>query len=251
MAKYSFHGAVYPQDAKLSLDKPKKLGIIAKFQDSAIQLDLVININDSKIQVDLEINRDVIDVGTLNNTVCDVLRSLVAPYCYLRGIGLDVEITYCTKPDGSKEEFILPIQEIIDMESEYKGNPQELFNIMSMNDQLREALENIRLALRATKDLGFFCYRAIEAIMQDFKRGKGDEKKAWRLLQSSLNVEEGYIMGLKKYSDGPRHGKVLGFTSTEAASIITMVKRIIDRYIIYLQNGSKILKESDYPYLKL
>jgi hypothetical protein len=73
---------------------------------------------------------------------------------------------------------------------------------------LQRCLGDLREAIRAPKDTGFFYYRAVESLRQFFasERGMTADKASWEMLRSELGIDRADIDAIKLMADHGRHG---------------------------------------------
>ena len=113
-------------------------------------------------------------------------------------------------------------------------------------DYLTLCLSDLREAIRSTKDIGFFCYRAIESLKRyfiDTQHLENDEKTAWDLFRSTLNIDRVKIDFIKQFADPVRHGGKKQFTTDEGRKILDYTWEIVDKYIVFASDGYNIPKK--------
>jgi len=114
------------------------------------------------------------------------------------------------------------------------------------------ALANFRESMRNPAETGFFCFRAIEAIMQSMKTNPNEkDEKAWTRLRDVLRVDWGFIKEIKKHADHVRHGKPSAISDSERAKVYDYTDRIIDRYLRYIVSGRAGLSPAEFEVLKV
>jgi hypothetical protein len=112
------------------------------------------------------------------------------------------------------------------------------------------ALADFREAMRNPVGTGFFCYRAIEAMMQSMKANQ-DEKDgpAWEALRKGLQVSRAALEMIKDHADYPRHGKIKSISDANRAMVFRLTDEIVGRYLAYSSGGKIPLLSSDFPEL--
>jgi hypothetical protein len=105
--------------------------------------------------------------------------------------------------------------------------------------------------MRVPVDTAFFCYRAIEAIMQSMKAApNAADALGWERLRSNLRVEADYLKAIKKHGDHPRHGRVSAISDAERAEVFRMTDPVLSRFLEYLVRGRQALEASEFLVLK-
>jgi hypothetical protein len=104
--------------------------------------------------------------------------------------------------------------------------------------------------MRVPTDTGFFCYRAVEAMMQSMKANEDEsDKTAWPKLREALRIDRSVIDFIKGHADCPRHGRPYDLTDAERGTILKVADDIIRRYLEYLKRGKVALPEAEFPML--
>jgi hypothetical protein len=104
---------------------------------------------------------------------------------------------------------------------------------------LQRCLADLREAIRAPKDTGFFCYRGIESLGQFFlqEMKAKDDKVSWELLRSELAVDRVEIETIKGFVDPIRHGGGGWISDSERANVFTLTWNIFNKFIKYANAG--------------
>jgi hypothetical protein len=112
-------------------------------------------------------------------------------------------------------------------------------------------LADFREAMLVAVGTGFFCYRAIEAMMQSMKVAPQEEDgPAWGRLRQTLCIDRSAIDDIKQHADFPRHGKPTTITDAERTIVFELTDKIIERFFEYLIRGKKALPPQEFPVLK-
>ncbi len=250
MHKYILHGKVLPERADFSVSC-MILGV--EQPDSGLKFDMALSILKSQISVHITSESEILDYETLRNYVVDVITMHTDAFCYINGYAYGIEITSLAGENNTP--YIIFGAGIDVLEKDHVNRPYktigEIIHLIynPKYNMLRVALSDLRLAIQFTKDTPFFCYRAIESLMQYFNK-YNDEKKAWSELRSKLNISEDYIIsGIKPLADDIRHGKSPFISATVRNCIMLKTWRIIDRFIIYVKNNEIALDRIKCPEL--
>jgi len=112
------------------------------------------------------------------------------------------------------------------------------------------ALADFREAMRLAIGTGFFCYRAIEAIMQSMKAADQDKDGvAWERFRTALRIDRSAIDEIKRNADLPRHGKPSAIGDAERAKVLTLTDEMIKRFLELLVRPEKSLSPEEFPTL--
>jgi hypothetical protein len=249
MDTYVFNGKVLPERAVVDVSAPMSFGVRA--EEAGVALDAVVSIGVSQVAVMIKTEGKNVDLATLKNYVEDLVKAIVDIYGYLSGRGYDVTIDSVVHPDGRQTVFGVGIPELEKTQGERPLPFPVVFQLTFKSQHLRRALGDLREAIRSSMDTSFFCYRAVEDIVQYFRKEEdGDDKgPGWERMRKSLRIDRSWINHLKGTADLQRHG-LTPYTSGENRS--TAMKhawKVVDRFCLFIQGGSVPLREEEYPLL--
>ena len=238
---YIFYGSVVPERANC-LISPRSL----------LSSDYTLHIQclSSKIIVEtISFNADI-NIETLKNIVEHHVRIIVDSIGYTLACGYDVEIDSAYSPN-TKETWIFGTHEdIFDKEeinfSTDRGTPHpevpvtaDALAALSVKTlQLSIALSDFREAIRQPSFTAFHCYRAIEALMQEFD-GK-NKVEQWVKMRASLKVAQETIEKIRTVSKALRHGQIIEQPWEVRKEHMYITWEIIRRYIMLKTYPSKL-----------
>lgn len=155
-----------------------------------------------------------------------------------------VDLVSCTNNNGDWRIFGSDIPVLFEKK---RGTLTELssdlLTVVFSNLAVSVALADFREAMRLPMQTGFFCYRAVEAMMQTMKASPNDKDgPAWFKLRSDLRVDKSAIDYIKEHADWARHGKTGNISDSQRATIFVLADQIIGRYIDYLLGGGVSLE---------
>lgn len=248
--KWTFFGRVLPERIPLRIEGPEFVGIA---RQAGIRFRSKVEIADGQFIVPVTIESGQIDVYSLRNLVENHIRYITDLIGYLHGGSFDVDIVSAVGDEGSAVVFGITVPVL---EESRKGQPGEiaadLMQAVAESIPARMVLARFREAIRSPVDTGFFCYRAIETMMQSMKANPNDnDKTSWDLLRRQLQVDRGVIDAIKAYADDPRHGKVSSIRDDERAKVFRLTDEIVRRYLTYLRRGKSALPSSEFPRFEL
>jgi hypothetical protein len=173
----------------------------------------------------------VVDIFTLRNAVAMDVQHTVDVCCFAFGAGLGVELQCARADDGSWQYFDAFIPALKGMGT--VEIPNSLLLAVSRDTQAQIALGDFREAMRVPVQTGFFCFRAVEAIMQAFRSGDDTTKVGWDRMRAELGVSRAKIDIIKVHADWARHGQTGQITDSERRDLLLETKAIIQRYLDY------------------
>ena len=239
--QYTFFGKVHPERCNVSIAAIQ--GTIGKPGD-ALHGVLRYYISLSQVTATFVCDEPIVDIHTLKNHLEDSIRVAIDALGYTIACGYDFEVTQMIDSLGNQPtvfgvgvpvvekaaaEAGISFKEIMDLYADARGT------------YLQRCLADLREAIRAPKDTGFFCYRAIESLRQFFlhEKGAGNEKASWELLRTELNVSRDDINVIKHIADPVRHGHGAGIMDEQRAKVFVMTWKIVNEFVKYGGRGYK------------
>lgn len=249
--KYIFNGRVLPERAYVSL--PERPFDVSN-KEGKFRFAMKVSISCAQISAKVELLEGNPDIFTLKNTVDEVIGGYVDAFGYLIGCGYEVEIISATPEDATTipTVFGVNIPVLEDMKSERPLPLEDVVNNMNNSPFLLYALGDLRESIRSPY-AGFFCYRAIESVRQEFVRPEDNQNRnpSWEKLRNALRIDEDSLIKFgKDYSNAQRHGYPQYMSSEERAKVFRYTWRVADRFILYLNKGKIPLDELEFPLLK-
>ena len=248
MATLIFSGKILPERAQVNISDPIILEIPGdKFRPNfKTQLNIYMN----QVIASVEVGSKEINIADIKSELERVVRSFIDLIGYLHGHSYDVEITSVwSSQDGSVRVFGIDLPVIDGSKEDRASRFPDLIPLMCKTPNVQQVLANLRESMRIPSDTGFFCYRAIENVMQGFREESENKKKAWEHMRESLNLSREWLEFVKGHADGPRHGFYEGMSWDDRQESMKRAWKILDRYFEYLKTG-KPLSENDFPLLK-
>ncbi len=234
--RYVFIGTVLPAHQQIS--------VAGEFQFvvpvcRGLQLSGTIGIVQSRIVITGTSDSPLPDIVTAKNIVRRLVLNLVAAIGFSRGMGLDVQIDAEIGHSHPPRLFNSNFPEVGS-----EGTDDEVrrfFEHISQphTEPLRAALRDFVRAIREPDDTMMLCQRAVEVLRNTFAREPGDHETAWKELRENLAIPRQYLQPLTDRSKGPRHGQSSPVTGVERASALKTVRTVIQRYVLFLDNGKK------------
>lgn len=250
-SSWEFFGRVLPERYPVSSKLPK---LMMDVVGPSIKVEVDVFYHHSQFVCSISVLSGSADIYTLRNVVEEVTRSQVDLFGYTHGMGFDVEVlSASSRTNDEKYVFGTGLPVLISRRNlpgpitEING---ELLSAVGKSLPARLALADFREAIKARNGNGFFCYRAIEAMMQAMKTSsKEDDKVAWLKLRKTLNVRRDALDYVKEHAYFPRHGKAWAITDEEKQKVFTITDELIRRFLQFLINGERDLNTTDFPEL--
>lgn len=182
-----------------------------------------------------------IDVYTLRNVLASHLRALADYSGFLTGRHLDVEITSAAEV-GSPDSWVIFGNTIPVLFKDGASLEKESLKLALTDSSFQLALADFRKAMPEGTETGFYCFRAIEAIMQTFKQGTEKDADPWDRMRSILRVERPLIDFIKARADHRRHGKSgPSVTDRDRQKMFKVTSAILERYASLRANDLQAL----------
>jgi hypothetical protein len=190
------------------------------------------------------------DLSTFRNQMTTLCKGIYDAATFLNGVSLGVELNSLLEVETQRFwTFEDRVPELQQSASERPLETQTFINLAIRNGYLRSALSDLNSAIRFPNDTGFYCYRAIETLMQEFKQAGDDNKAAWPKFRAALLVTQTWIKPLTDKSISNRHGEMTGLSGNERVSLMKQAWTLVYRYArLKLLNATK-LPDSDFPLL--
>jgi hypothetical protein len=223
----------------------------SEVDEFGLRYNIGIQIADGQFVVPVIIELGKVDVHTLRNVVENDIRLVTDLIGYLHGCSFDVDMISAVSDDGPSVIFGTSIP-VLEAARKVKAAAIDgvLLTAVGADLPARLVLANFREAMRNPVDTGFFCYRAVEAMMQSMKESKDDkDAPAWIALGVQLQVHRSATDIIKAHADDPRHGKISVINSAERAKVFQLSDEIIKRYLEYLRHGKAPLSDPEFPLL--
>ena len=251
LGRWTFFGRRLPKRIPLKIETPETTSEVVEFE---LRYRIRICIADAQLISKVFIEKAETDIHTIRNMVASDVRSITDLVGYLHGATFDVDIISAAHEDGAAVVFGTAIS---DLKGVRTGNLNEiesdLLSAILNEVHARMALANFREAILSPVDSAFFCYRAVETIMQSMKMDQAsrNDVAGWEALRMQLQISRPAIDAIKAHAAEPRHGKNNVISGYNRGVALRLTDEIITRYIAYLRNGKAMLAESEFTELTL
>jgi hypothetical protein len=247
---WTFFGVIHPERVPVTLPAPIK----GRASSSALAEDFEfdVRIHASQIIIDLVVESDEADIATLRSVAVGQAEILTHLIGYNAACCSSVEIKSAVcQSDQAWQVFGIDIPVL---SKAREGKPMQIesavLQAVGANPEAQMVLGDFTNAMRFPVGTGFYCYRAIEAMMQFMKESEGeDEKKAWPRLRERLRVERAAIDAVKAHADLPRHGKPSTMLDADRVVIFKITDEIVRRFLVYLKSSQQPLPAGEFEVL--
>lgn len=191
------------------------------------------------------------DIFFVRNLLDQHLRALIDLFGY-QGLAFDLDIISATSQSGETVSFGIGIPGLMEAHGAKAGtheiSGQTVLAAMA-NDGARVALAQLRNAMREATGTGFFCYQALEAMMQDIRNDNDTDPRAWERFRTSLNIDRSAIDFVKSHADDRRHGRTPDISDAERLKVFLITDKSIERFLQFLTGGNADLDTARFPLL--
>lgn len=254
--KWFYFGKINPERFPISFIK---INNVCKYDAENLELLFDISVTDSIFVLDIYVLKGHKDIVSFMEISKSFVISLVDVLVYYYEIRLDVEIISGIHVRTNQKYVFGNKSDVLNRPSYDKTDLEGISRIstaITKDTALRYVLANFREALRVPLHTVFYCYRAIESMMQSMKEKdipiKGsteNDKPYWKKLQTALKVSKETMVSVGNHAIPPRHGKSISMNLEQREKIIVITDKIIKRYIDYLTADKCDLSAADYPIL--
>lgn len=203
------------------------------------------------IALAVEAGAAINDIATFRNQMTTICKSIYHAASFLNGRHLSVELTSLTEVETHR--FWTFSDEVPDLQRTAHERPvpiEELTKLAITNAYLRISLNDLSNAITSPNDTGFYCYRAVEALMQEFKLpDERDNGRAWKRLRDALQVTQNWIGPLIRASKATRHGEVKALSGQERVLLMQQSWTLVYRFACLRSRGIATLPTSEFPLL--
>jgi hypothetical protein len=181
------------------------------------------------------------DLFALRGFLQRLVDGIVDSICYLTGRFIQAVIEEVILPNGTECTYPSKVPQATHIDesknlAEKTSRITELFSGES-GTYLRLSLSDYTSALSNPHDTGFYCYRAIESIRQNFASKENSVADSWKLMRDGLDIKRENLDYIKSFSDDRRHGDVIEMNTEQRRKILVLTWGFISDYIDYLDGS--------------
>ena len=216
-----------------------------------VKVDLNIAISRCQINVLTLTSQLISDLYTYKNTIQYIVQNLVDARGYVDGCGYESEIISVTSLEAASYVFGVHVGVLATNRADTGLDSNRIGQMALDNPPLGRALADLRHAIREPYDTAFYCYRAVESIMQHF-RGFNDSEKgiAWQAMRDALNIDRQLIDQLQRMAAAQRHGELHPVTDEQRVLAMSVCNAVLKRFVILIQIGAGALDREQFPLLE-
>ena len=192
------------------------------------------------------------DIATFRNQIATICKSIYDAATFLHGQAVGVELLSLTEVETNRFwTFRDSVPELSQSANERLLPTEEFINLAISNAYLRSALADLNEAITSPNDTGFYCYRAIETLMQEFKQpGETESKDAWPRFREALQVTQEWITPLTDSSISNRHGELKALSGEERVFLMKRSWTLLYRFVCLKLCGAPLLPTTEFPLLR-
>ncbi|MGM0630018.1 MAG: hypothetical protein ACQESI_02470 [Pseudomonadota bacterium] len=172
------------------------------------------------------------------------VRGITDALCFTNGCGYDVEIIQLLdNQSGHHRVFGVNEPAITSLNILQRISTEKVAELLqtSVAIDLERTFSDLREAIRKPSDSGFYCYRAIECLMNYYRHQHNYSKKqAWEHLRNTLNVTEETTTLIKAAADPIRHGNVREKSKLSRDDVLLKTWGIVESFINYALKNTAI-----------
>ena len=179
----------------------------------------------------MEVTKGSPDVYSIRIAAVECIRMITDLIGYQHGCYFDVEILSAVSQETSDWQVFaneIPVLASRRMRQTAGVIDGRLVQAIGANVSAKIALADFREAMRVPVGTGFFCYRAIESMMQSMKVQANEDENSvsWPRIREMLSIDRPVIDEIKQHADLPRHGKPSAISDTERAKVFELTDEI-------------------------
>jgi len=197
-------------------------------------------------------NSAINDIATFRNQIATIWKSIYDAATFLSGQAVTIEVLSLTEVETNRfwtfRDFVPELAE----SAHERPLPTEGFiNLAIRNECVRSALADLNEAITSPNDTGFYCYRAIETLMQGCKQpGETDNKKAWPRFREAVQVTQEWIKPLTDSSISNRHGEFKGLSGKDRVLLMKRSWTLLYRFACLKLRDVRALPVTEFPLLQ-
>lgn len=232
---YLFCGVVRPERAPLSLETALEFTHVVTGFTGIAKVSIVLN--QVAVCVDSEHEWDLFD---LRNVITHIVQGELAMVGYLKGYAYGCEIVRVLNQDrGIDYVFGIDVPCIAG-----RGESADLAAVLARLREtssgprgvlLHRCFADLASALKNADDTGFYCYRAIESLLQHCAAvhpgSTANKASQWRKFREVAGCGEERLRSIKAAADPQRHGSVFALSSGEREKLLTSTWDVVDGYL--------------------
>ena len=205
------------------------------------------------LAVDVTAAAAIKDIATFRNQILTVCKSIYDAASFMNAVCVTVELTSLTEVETNRFwTFSDGAPELMESARERPLPTEGFIQLAISNAYLRSALSDLNQAMTSPNDTGFFCYRAIETLMQEFKQsGNMDNKEGWQRLRGALQVTQNWIKPLTDNSISNRHGELKGLSGQQRVFLMKRAWTLVYRFVCLRLQKEAALPASQFPVLDM
>ena len=231
MPTYVFSGTVTPERAWTEF---QKISFNINHQEADISGYITFQSFKNQIICRFISDVEISSIFTLKNIISDNVQMVLDSACLDTTAATLVDIKSCCYVEADHiYVFGVNVEEIGITNAENREVFIEpILMLSAQNRYFRRALGDFRQSIINGEDTGFYCYRAIESLINSIKSSESinNKKHAIEILNARLNLSPECIERLRNLSGETRHGHPVWISGEDRVIAIRITREIIQRF---------------------
>lgn len=235
--RYIFTGTVSPERAHFSLPNPVKVEV--HHIDAEVEGSLSITIYANQITMIFDLTKVASNFHTLKNIAVDNASVIVDAFALEAFMAFDIDMRQVySVNDGETYTFGINFPGLSPIEGTSVEIGQHFSAVVESTYYMR-ALGDFRRAMSIPHDTGFLCYRAFEALVNDYRSRFviSDKKKAIEKLCNDLNIDQDCASFLRNLNKEVRHGHPVFISGDDRRRALIVAQATIKRFGRFITAG--------------
>jgi hypothetical protein len=234
METHTFIGTIHPERTSITVNPFK---ILMSNEDGTHKFTLNLAVHYSQIVAIVEFDPSKYDVWTMKNTITHFIDKYTGVYDFLNGTHHIVEIKQHIDQNENITTFPACHPSLYNRIDQDEKTFSDIFLATGhpKYKHIQNSMLDLSRAIHNVHDTVFYCYRAIESLMQFFLQTSKNKSEAWDKLWAANNIDRDFILFMKeKHADSCRHGDHKDINSEERNHILNISFFIVEKTVNYI-----------------
>jgi hypothetical protein len=242
-----FSGRIVPERVPLSVLPSIRWS--SSFESPGVAYDVSLGVADGQVSASVKVTSGAPDIHTLRGLVAVDLQAMVDLIGYAVGLQYAVDIISAASLDSAdRVVFGIRIPVLAErVRLDFGKLDADLIASVTQNVATQMALRDFNEAMGNAVNTAFYCYRAIETLMQDVRAEGDNDRQAWDRFRAALRVDRRAIDYIERKVADHRHGKLAAINHDERTNLFRITDEVIWRHLNFLKSGRLDLAEDDFP----
>jgi hypothetical protein len=248
----AFFGRVHPPGASISIDETTPL-VDYNDPDKGLTAKVIPVIYNSRVSIDCYFNKMSPNYRSEMILIAfNSVRARIDLESFRQGVGAVFAIDWMKDCDGSVRKIRIAqdnLSAISTSFTSYDDNYTRLKNMITNDQPMSLALNDLILAQTAPMQKEINCARAIEGIRHMIAGQDTDPKVAWPIMREKLNLDRQYLSLITDNAIARRPGEYHAVDDAVSEEILRRSWIMMDRFFHYRLRGDTQLPLTEFPLL--